>query len=210
MEYLISSVIGYLMGSLPTAYLLLIKTKGIDITENGSGNVGALNSLRISKSKFVGLLVLIIDFAKGALSALILIWIYPGNFIFPALAVLFAVLAHCYTPWLIFKGRRGLATAAGGAAIIFPLLLAVWLVLWLIFYLMRRNILFSNIGATIFSLLLVYSTADIAIKYASPQPADTSSLILVTASVLIIIFIKHIEPLKEFINEQKTKRVINK
>jgi glycerol-3-phosphate acyltransferase PlsY len=209
MEYLISSVIGYLLGSIPTAYLLLKKTKGIDITSNGSGNVGALNSFRISKSKLLGLLVLLIDFGKGALSALVLVWIYPGHFIYPALAVLFAVLAHCYVPWLEFRGGRGLAAAAGGAAVIFPFLLVVWLILWVIFYLMKRNIIFSNIGATILSLMLVYSIDDIAIKYAYPKPETVSSLILISASVLIIIFIKHIEPLKELINELKTKRVLN-
>ncbi len=208
MEYLICSVIGYLLGSFPTAFLLLKKTKGVDITKNGSGNVGAFNSLRISKSKLIGLSVLIIDFGKGALSALIVIWIYPPDFILPALAVMFAVFSHCFVPWLYFKGGRGLAAAAGGSIIIFPFLLVVWLILWIIFYLMKRDIIFSNIGATVLSLLIVYTSADVAIKYAYPQPVEKSILILISAAVLIIIFIKHIEPLKKLIDEAKTKRVI--
>ncbi len=208
MEYLISTVIGYLFGSFPTAYLLLKRTKGIDITKNGSGNVGAYNSFRVTKSKFLGFVVFLIDFSKGVLPVIILIFLFPNNFIYPALAVLFAVFSHCFNPWLGFKGGRGLATAAGGAAIIFPFLLAVWGILWVIFYLMRKNISFSNIASTILSLLLLYNTIDVAIKYTFPKTDDISSLIFVSTSVLIIIFIKHIDPFKEFLNEHKSKRII--
>jgi len=60
MEYLLSSVIGYLLGSIPTAYIFLQKVKGLDITKEGSGNVGAMNSFEVSNSKFVGISVLFI------------------------------------------------------------------------------------------------------------------------------------------------------
>jgi glycerol-3-phosphate acyltransferase PlsY len=210
MEYLISSVVGYILGSIPSAYLLTKQIKGIDITKNGSGNVGAFNSFRVTRSKLIGILVLIIDFSKGAFPAGILIFLFPNNFIYPALAVFFAVLSHCFNPWLGFKGGRGLATAAGGAAVIFPFLLIVWTILWVIFYLMRKNILFSNIAATILSLLLVYNTVDIAIKYTCPKTNDVSSVVFISTSVLVLILIKHIDPLKELVIKQKTKRVIKK
>ncbi|MBT8378063.1 MAG: glycerol-3-phosphate acyltransferase [Ignavibacteria bacterium] len=207
MEYLISSAIGYLLGSFPTAYLLLKKTKGIDVTSNGSGNVGAYNSFRVSKSILIGITVFVFDFIKGASAALLLIYLFPDNFVYPSLAVLFAVLSHCYNPWLQFRGGRGLATAAGGATVIIPFLLVVWIILWLIFYLMKRIIIFSNIGATILSLLLFYNTTDIAIKYTYPFTNEKSTLVLVSTAVLIIIFIKHIDPLKELINELKQKEL---
>jgi glycerol-3-phosphate acyltransferase PlsY len=208
MNYLISSVVGYLLGSIPTAYLILKKMKDVDITTSGSGNVGAFNSFKISRSKIIGLTVLFIDFIKGVFSVLIPVWIFPADFTLPALALLFAVKSHCFNPWIEFKGGRGLATAAGGAAVIFPYLLLVWCILWVIFYLMKKDIIISNISATLFSLIIVYTTGEIAIKYAYPSPPGLPVLILVTTSVLMIIFIKHIEPLKEFIIEQKTKRVI--
>jgi glycerol-3-phosphate acyltransferase PlsY len=109
-----------------------------------------------------------------------------------------------------FKGGRGLATAAGGAAVILPFLLIAWCILWIIFYLMRKSVLFSNIGATILSLLLVYNTVDIAIKYSYPAAENISSVIFVSTAVLTIVFIKHIDPLKELIIEQKTKRALKK
>jgi acyl phosphate:glycerol-3-phosphate acyltransferase len=203
MEYLLSSVIGFVLGSFPTAYILVKKVRGIDIRNEGSGNVGAYNSLQVSRSKLIGFSVLVIDFLKGGISTIIPLLIFPDEFIFPALSLTFAVFSHCFNPWLKFKGGRGLATAAGGAIIIFPFLLVVWCILWVIFYLMKRDIIFANILSTIFSLLLVYGTTNIAIKYAYPRPLDISTLIMVSTAVLVIIFIKHIDPLNELISKTK-------
>jgi len=210
MEYLINSIIGYALGSFPSAYIFLKRSKGIDITEKGSGNVGAMNSFEVSNSKLIGFFVFLADFSKGIGSVLIPSLIFPNEFIFPAISLLFAVFSHCYNPWLQFKGGRGLSTAAGGAALLFPFLLAVWAILWAIFYLMRKDIIFANISSTIFSILVVFGTSEIAIKYAYPKPESTSGLILVSVAILIIIFIKHIEPLNKFILEQKNNWKITK
>jgi acyl phosphate:glycerol-3-phosphate acyltransferase len=203
MQYLISLIIGYLFGSIPTAYILLKKQKGIDITQTGSGNVGAMNSYEVTNSKFIGLIVLIVDFLKGLLSVFIISLIYPDNFIFPAVALIFAILSHCFNPWLKFKGGRGLATAAGGTAILFPYFLLVWIVLWLIFYALKKDILIGNIAATVFSLFLIANTSEIAIKYSYPKAQSENELILFVISGLIIIFIKHIEPFNEIIQNLK-------
>ena len=208
MEYLLSSVIGYLLGSFPTAYIFLKQSKGIDITNEGSGNVGAMNSFEVTKSKVIGYSVFLVDFLKGFGSALIPVLLFPNEFIYPALSLLFAVFSHCYNPWINFKGGRGLATAAGGAAFMFPFLLVVWSVLWAIFYVMRKNIILANISSTVLSLLVVFGTSDIAVKYAYPKPVNLGVLLLVSSAVLVIIFIKHIEPLKELISEIKTNRKI--
>lgn len=210
MEYLISTVIGYLLGSFPSAYLLVKKSSGVDITREGSGNVGAYNSLEVTKSKLVGFSVFLIDFLKGVGSVLIPILLFPNEFIFPALSLLFSVFSHCYSPWINFKGGRGLATTAGGAILIFPFLLVVWCVLWVIFYVMRKDISFANITSTLFSLIILYGTSKIAVKYAYPQPENISTLIIVCTAVLMLIFIKHIDPLKEFISEQKNKWKLKK
>lgn len=209
MQYLISSVIGYLLGSIPTAYILLKSKKGIDITKSGSGNVGAMNSYEVTSSKGIGVIVLIIDFLKGLLSVYLVTLIYPDNFVLPALSLVFAILSHCYNPWIEFKGGRGLATAAGGTMILFPILLAYWIILWVIFYLLKKDILIGNIAATILSLLLLFNTSNTAIKYAFPQPESESEIILFTVSALLIILIKHIEPLKEIILRIKNTGVKN-
>jgi glycerol-3-phosphate acyltransferase PlsY len=203
MNYLFSSIIGFLLGSFPTAFIFLKKAKGVDITKEGSGNVGAMNSFEVSKSKFIGYSVFLIDFLKGSASVIIPSFLFPDQFIFPAISLLFAVFSHCYNPWLNFKGGRGLSTAAGGAAFLFPFVLMVWAVLWVIFYVMRKDIIFANIISTIFSMFVLFGTSEIAIKYAFPKPESDSVLILISTAILINIFIKHIEPLKELISSQK-------
>ncbi len=203
MEYLVSVTIGYLFGSIPTAYLLLKKTKGIDVSKSGSGNIGAYNSYTVSNSKLVGLMVLLIDMAKGAAAVSLTVYFYGDVFIYPAMASIFAILAHCYNPWLEFKGGRGLATFAGSTIIIFPYLLLVWIILWLVFYLIRKNIHFANISATVMSLLILFSKPDIAIKYAYPHPGSQAVLLFYAVTGLIIIFIKHIDPLMELIKNRE-------
>jgi len=210
MEYLISSTIGYLLGSFPSAYILLKMTKGTDITKEGSGNVGAMNSFEVTNSKLIGISVFLLDFLKGIASVLIPKFIFPDEFIYPAMSLLFAVFSHCYNPWLNFKGGRGLSTAAGGAAFLFPFLLGIWAVLWAIVYVMRKNIILANISSTVLSLFVVFGTSDIAVKYAFPQPVNSGLLLLVSSAVLIVIFIKHIEPLKELIFELKNNWKLKK
>jgi len=199
MNYFLSFVLGYLFGSIPTAYLILKKNNGIDITNSGSGNVGAMNSYEVTNSKKIGLIVLIIDFLKGLIPVLILKILFKDEFIYPALAIIFAIFSHCFNPWLRFKGGRGLATAAGGAIILFPFLLIVWIILWLLVYLIKKDILIANILSTILSLFAVYFIKTIDLQFAYPKYADINELIFLTTAGLLIIFIKHIEPLKEII-----------
>ncbi|BDQ01805.1 glycerol-3-phosphate acyltransferase [Ignavibacterium sp.] len=204
MQYLISIIIGYILGSIPTAFLVM-KKKGIDITTAGSGNVGAMNTYEVSKSKLTGFIVFAVDFIKGFISVVLMEIIYPNEFIYPALALLFAVLSHCFNPWINFKGGRGLATAAGGTILLFPYLLISWIIIWVISYLYKKDILLSNILATPLSLLTVLGKPELAVKYTFPQPKDINSLILFSVAGLTIIFIKHIDPLKEIIQSYKSK-----
>ncbi len=209
MNYLLSLLAGYLLGSFPTAYVILKFSKGMDITLNGTGNVGAMNIFEVSKSKILGILVFLIDALKGLLSVYLCRLLFPMDFVYPSLALLFAVLSHCYNPWLKFKGGRGLATAAGGTLLLFPILLSIWIFAWVIVYLFKRDIIFANILATFMSLILVFTSANIAFKYSFPHPDSISTLLLFTSALLIIIITRHFEPLVELINNKKlfgTKR----
>lgn len=206
MEYLLSSLLGYMLGSIPTAFLILKKSRGIDITNAGSGNVGAMNSYEVTNSKHIGLIVFFIDFLKGILSVLIIKFIYPDQFIYPALSLLFAIFSHCFNPWINFKGGRGLATAAGGAIFIFPYLLFVWVILWILVYMLKKDILIANIFATLFSLIIIFITEKISINYVYPAPSSHGELILLVSGGLLIIFIKHIEPLKEIISKKQRNK----
>ncbi|MBK7498212.1 MAG: glycerol-3-phosphate acyltransferase [Ignavibacteriales bacterium] len=202
MEYLLSAIIGYLFGSIPSAYLILKKKKGIDITNAGTGNVGAMNSYEVTNSKSIGLLVLFLDFIKAVIPVLIILLFLESSFLIASISVLFAIFSHCFNPWLGFKGGRGLATAAGGSAIIFPFLLIAWILFWVLVYLIKKDIHIANILATILSLVSVLASPDYLIQFAFPQPVLVNELLLFTSGGLLIIFIKHIEPLKEIISNK--------
>ncbi|MCH7827292.1 MAG: glycerol-3-phosphate acyltransferase [Bacteroidetes bacterium] len=203
MQYLISIIIGFLLGSIPTAYFLLKITKGIDIRKSGSGNVGAYNSIITSKSKLIGFIVLSIDFSKGLLTVYIINYFFKDIFLLPAIGICAAVISHNYNPWLEFKGGRGLATAAAGLAVLFPFLLLVWFPLWIISYLYKKNIIIANVSATVLSYLLVISTSKIAMKYTYPSTISNIELILFTTIILFLILIKHIIPFKDEIKKIK-------
>jgi len=205
MEYLFSAIIGYLLGSFPTAYLLLKKTKGIDVTSTGSGNVGAMNTYEITGSKVTGIIVLLIDALKGLLSVYIPLLLFPVSFTNPAIGIIFAVLSHSFNPWLGFKGGRGLASAAGGTLLIFPFIAVSWLALWFIIYFIKKDILLANIVAIILTLLIIYAAAGFAFKYTFPKADSLSSMLLFSTGLLSIIFIKHIEPLKELLSSKSLK-----
>ncbi len=208
MEYFFSSVIGYLLGSIPTAYLVTKVAKGVDIRDIGSGNVGAMNTYEVSNSKVLGLVVFAVDALKGLLSVYLALLIFPVDFVYPALAIFFAVFAHCFNPWLSFKGGRGLATGAGGMALLFPFLLIVWALIWVVIFISKRDILFANIWATIMSLVITFFSSQTAFNYAYPEPDSVSTLLTFSSALLIIIFIRHVDPLRKILARKNfsTKR----
>lgn len=206
MNYIIAFLTGYLLGSIPTAYLLLKRFRQIDITQTGSQNVGALNSYEVSESKLLGISVLLIDALKGFLTVYILKEIYPGEFIIPAIGLTTAVFAHCFSPWIKFKGGRGLATGAGGAAFLAPAVLIIWIILWTIAFVFKKNVHVGNIMATILTIALILTTSEVFMKYSLPPSNSQLEFILPTLIMLIIILIKHWKPLLEWFGKQKVKK----
>jgi glycerol-3-phosphate acyltransferase PlsY len=99
----------FLLGSIPFAVLAMAGT-GVDIRKIGSGNPGFNNVLRFSKPR--ALLCLAGDVGKGAVAILTLH--RPGESVEVAwLLALAVMLGHCYSPWLNFRGGKGVATSAG-------------------------------------------------------------------------------------------------
>lgn len=205
MEYIISFLIGILIGSVPTAYILLKITKGIDITKSGSGNVGAMNSYRISDSVFLAIVIFIIDFIKGLAAVELIALIYGNFFPFLLLGLIGSVLGHCYSFWIKFRGGRGLATAFGGAVLISIPLVIIWVVMWLIGYAFRRNIHFSNFIATLLTAVLSFTSVDVLNRMSQIQAENNLEFSILVSIVLIIILIRHIEPIKLYIKQQADK-----
>ena len=205
MQIILSFLIGYISGSIPTAYLLVKRKHALDITSEGSGNVGALNSYEVSKSKITGISVLLIDFLKGLAAVYISGLILGNDFIIQGVTLIAAVLAHCYSPWINFKGGRGLATAAGGMFLLSIPILVTWFVIWIIAYAFRKNIHFGNFAATILTAFLSFSSAKVLMKYTSLSPETEMQFGFIISLIMFIILLKHIKPIKEYFKTQNKK-----
>jgi glycerol-3-phosphate acyltransferase PlsY len=151
-------IFAFLLGSLPTAYWVVKYVKKIDIRQYGSGNVGATNAARVLGRGY-GLVVLIIDFLKGLLPTLLALkWAGPYDAHWIGLA---AILGHIFTPFLGFKGGKGIATGSGVLSIVFPPLFGICFIVWLLFFLLTKIASISSIIAVtsglIVALILKYS-----------------------------------------------------
>ena len=115
----LNDILAFLIGSIPTGYLLNKYFGHGDIRKVGSGNIGATNVLRHS-GKLLGLLTLLIDVSKGFLAVVWLdrISVKGSSFVVDGEVVIFVigssvVLGHIFSPWLKFKGGKGVATMLG-------------------------------------------------------------------------------------------------
>ncbi|MCC6864902.1 MAG: glycerol-3-phosphate acyltransferase [Ignavibacteria bacterium] len=159
---LIVFVLCYLIGSFPTAYILVKAKTNKDVTKEGSGNVGTLNSFQVSKSKFIGITVLFIDLLKGALPVYFLLFIMPQMYQTVMLGACAIILGHNYPIWLKFKGGRGLASGAGLFLVINFYILIGWCIVWLLMFLLKRKVLIANTAATFLLPVFIFAVNFIA------------------------------------------------
>ena len=151
----LSFAVGYVIGSFPTAYVLVLWKTRIDIRDAGSGNVGALNSYEVTRSRLVGILVLLVDLAKGMAAVWVTGALSGGAFEGPAAGTLGAVAGHNFPVWLKGRGGRGLATAAGAMLVLSWPWVVIWVVLWVASFLPLRRINIANAIACGAGLVLI-------------------------------------------------------
>ena len=207
LSWVLAIVAGYLIGSIPFAYLVAKRRDGRDLRAHGSGNVGAMNAYEVTGNKRIGLVVLTLDALKGALPVL---WLSLGPadgrtlvlYLVPAL-----IVGHCYPVWLRFRGGRGLATAAGILLAMAPLLLVLWSVLYLIVWKLRPHIHVGAIAASVGSLVVVLAVpageiARTALAYTGVDQ-DPAGLVRALVVVLLVILSRHVGP---FLDLRRTAR----
>lgn len=143
---IITIVLAYLLGSIPSGFLIG-KFHGIDIRTVGSCNTGATNVTRCI-SKKAGIFCFFCDFFKGAIPVVIAMLLSPLPWVQLA-AFGAAVAGHIFPVYLKFKGGKGVATAAGGAFAIAPLPLIAALAVWYIVFRISRYVSLASIIAAV-------------------------------------------------------------
>jgi acyl phosphate:glycerol-3-phosphate acyltransferase len=125
----IMALLAYLVGAIPTSYLAGRLGRGIDLREHGSRNLGATNTYRMLGWKYA-IPVGLVDMAKGAIPVVSLgPWANGPAWFTPALGMA-AVLGHMFSPFVRFRGGKGVATTGGVFLALAPLAVAISLPIW--------------------------------------------------------------------------------
>jgi len=153
-------VISFAIGSVPMGVLLAKAFRLADPRTIGSGNIGATNMLRTGNKK-VALLTLLFDALKGVVPVLIAYRMFHAPYALASLALLIALIGHCYTPWLKGKGGKGVATALGGTfALSWPVGIA-FCCAWLLVFLFTRYVSLASIAALVAVPLVAWLRLDL-------------------------------------------------
>ncbi|KAB2638810.1 MAG: glycerol-3-phosphate 1-O-acyltransferase PlsY [Verrucomicrobia bacterium] len=171
MQLWICPLLAFLLGSIPFG-LLIAKARGIDIRKQGSGNIGATNVLRVMGKKY-GVACLVLDALKGFIPTLLAINLIrfsaePTSMVITGLQAhamvlpsdqqwlaqlvqvltgLCAILGHNYSPWVGFKGGKGIATSAGVVIALMPAAIVILLLAWYLLFVTTRYVSVASIGS---------------------------------------------------------------
>jgi glycerol-3-phosphate acyltransferase PlsY len=175
-------VVGYLLGSISFAVLVVRLKTGRDIRQEGSGNAGATNVLR-AHGKGLAILVALLDVAKGAV-AVLLVRLVTADPRYAAAAGFAAVLGHVFPIFYGFRGGKGVATAVGAFLVLAPGPMGLSVAVFLLVVLLTRYVsLGSVIAMTLLPLLAGFLGAS--------WPA-----VVAAAGTAVLVIFKHLENLK--------------
>jgi len=176
----LSLVVGaYLLGSVPSALLVVTIMTGKDVRTTGSGNVGATNATRAGGLR-AGILVTVLDVAKGALPMWAMEVFNPGSG-WLAATMLAAVMGHCFPVWLKFRGGKGVATGLGSFLVLSPWTALAAVAVWLVVLAIGRWVSLASMAASAsFPLLLVVI-----------DNPDRTILVAVSVAAILIVLRHH-------------------
>lgn len=168
---------GYLVGSVPFAFLLARRLGGVDVRFAGSENVGAANVFRTTRVS-VGLAVAALDVAKGS-AAVLLAYRAGADVSLCAATGVSAVCGHVFPVWLKFRGGKGVAPACGAFAVLAPAATSVAIVVFVATVWLTRYVSLGSITA---SLLL----GPLAYWIGAPQP-----VVVAAAMTALLVAYRH-------------------
>lgn len=199
-------LVSFLLGSIPFGKIIA-GLKGVDITKEGSGNIGATNVFR-TVGRVWGVVVLVLDALKGAIPTFIALWVYRSGILSFALPEIYvfagvsSILGHVFSPFVGFRGGRGVATSLGVFSVITPVGTLVGLIAFGITLLVSRIVSISSIVASVSVFLYLFFSFAVQNKLASNY-----ILLTVSSIVMLLIILRHIPNIKRLIKGEE-KRVL--
>jgi acyl phosphate:glycerol-3-phosphate acyltransferase len=182
-------VTSFLIGSIPWGYVAGKASGGIDLRTVGSGGTGATNVLRTLGAR-ASVVVAVLDILKGVLPVVFATAVgFDAAWV--AVAAVAAVAGHCWSPFIGFKGGKGVATGAGAAIALFPQVLLIVPIMAVVVWTTKYVSLGSLTAAGLATLL--------AVGYAAAGMLDWSTAIAILA-ISLIITIRHEGNIRRLLN----------
>jgi glycerol-3-phosphate acyltransferase PlsY len=201
LSYVIVVIGAYLLGSLPTGFLVG-KSRGVDIRTVGSKNMGATNVFRVLGT-VPGIFVLVIDGLKGFAACTWMIDLLLNVIPAPSdlellriIAGIAAVLGHNYTCWLWFKGGKGIATTAGVYFALAPWAVTIAICVFVVAVLLTRYVSVGSIAAAIALPIPVWL---------GKWKSDSLTLQLVTTALCIMAIVNHKKNILRLMNGTESR-----
>jgi len=179
----IALIAAYLLGSIPSAYIMGRLRKGIDIRTVGSRNMGAMNSI-YNLGFIYGVIVLLVDMGKGA-AAVAVAQVLHTPVIAQMLAGVMSVLGHDFPVWLKFKGGKGGATVIGVLVYFMPWALVVGVPLFVVLLAITRVPTIS------------YGLAMLCFPFVAWLHYDNTGYVIFSSLLILVPFISYIPRLFE-------------
>jgi glycerol-3-phosphate acyltransferase PlsY len=178
----------YFLGSIPFGYLVG-KVKGYDLRKEGSGNIGATNVFRVVGKK-EGIFAFVLDFLKGFLPVM---YFFDISVLAGILALIGAIIGHMTTPFLRFKGGKGVATGFGGIVALMPVPALSAFGIWIILLGITRRVSVGSLGAAV-SLPILY------FYFSHPM---NKSVLFITIMLTVLVVISHRKNIKKLIRGEE-------
>ncbi len=197
-DIIIAIMIGYLLGSIPSAYLAGRLRKGIDIRTVGSKNMGAMNVF-YEVGPIEAVLVTLTDLGKGVVAILLVRWLSHNSLISPfdfltGFAATAAIMGHVFPIFLKFRGGKGAATAIGTLIFLMPWAVPFLFVVFSMALLITRNPTFS------YSLLLIVFPFIAGFIYVDHY-SEPLALVFYSTGLGVFLGIQYIPRIKEMHNK---------
>lgn len=195
----VAVAVGFFAGSIPFGLLLALAFGKTDVRKAGSGNIGATNVARVAGKK-LGVITLVLDALKGAIPVWVAVDVDAfaavddrARALLGALVGLAALLGHCFTPWLRFKGGKGVATGLGMLIALHPEVAGYAVLAFAVAFLASRLVSVSSLAAA------VVVVAALVVR----GPVDAALVPVVVA--LAVIAVRHVENIRRVVKKQELK-----
>lgn len=194
-QIIVIALLGYAIGNFSPAYIFGQLVGNLDVREQGSGNAGATNVMRLIGWRY-GALVFILDMLKGLAASALGYWL--GQEVGLAVASLGVILGHDFPAVLNFRGGKGIASTTGIFLHLFPVPTLIAILVFVAAVLITRMV---SVGSLVFVLVMTIYTV------VSGQPA---ALIILAVVVAVFAFARHSSNIKRILNGVENKISLGK